>query len=126
MTRPTFSRLLPELCVTDLVEARETFLALGFEIESGSAQHAIMVMDTLAVRLTTQGAAGQDVVRHPAYMTLEMSGTEGLKQYRETLLDSVQGVSNVMPMGWGKDRFTVTLRDKHVLTFTQCRPVYQG
>lgn len=124
----SFARIVPHLPVTSIEVSRETFDKLGFTLDSGSAKHSIMSLSpALSVQLNQSSASAQ----MPVTLSLEMAGKQGIEALRISLCEKMRGreavqVGEMQQVGWGKQKFIVTVEDGHQLAFTQEKQVYQG
>lgn len=131
-----FARLVPVWYVTHLVESRDLFELLGFEVESGSSTHAVMVLHAVgAIHLKQHqrhpNAHVDDdspaALIAPQSIILECLGKQGIDSYRQTLCGTMNcDVSEIARLGWGKKQFRVTTNDGHRIVFVQERIVFQG
>lgn len=120
-------RIIPHLPVSSLEKARDTFIALGFSFDSGSSKHSILSLSpTLSIQLNQSSDIPKAV-----YLTIELSGKQGIDIYRQKLQSHLNSSLNVTmgeleQVGWGKLRFSVTVEDGHTLHYTQEKQIYQG
>lgn len=120
-------RIISHLPVLSLEKARDTFIALGFSFDSGSSKHSILSLSpTLSIQLNQSSDIPKAV-----YLTIELSGKQGIDIYRQKLQSHLNSSLNVTmgeleQVGWGKLRFSVTVEDGHTLHYTQEKQIYQG